>query len=54
MHTACHYDEQTAGEHHGGRVNVFRGDDRGRPVAIRVMWLHLTDDLKTSLGVRLF
>lgn len=51
MHISCRYDENTAEERRGGHATVFRGEGRGRPVAIKVVRLYLTNDHETPLGV---
>lgn len=52
--TSC-YDEQTIEERHGGYVaNVFKGEDRGRPVAVKVVRSYLTDDPDKCLSVGSF
>ena len=48
MRITCRYDERTVD---GGRPNVFRGEDRGRPVAIKVVRLRPTNDLEISPSV---
>jgi hypothetical protein len=53
MRTSCGYNEQTIGERHGGCASVFRDEDRGRPVAIKVVRLYQTN-LEVSLSVRSF
>ena len=51
MHKACSYKEQAIPDRRGGHANVFRGEDRGRSVAIKVVHLYLVNDLDARLGV---
>lgn len=44
------YDQATK-ERHGGYAHVFRSEDRGRPVAIKVVRLYLTNDTESCLSV---
>ena len=39
-------------EYDGGNASVFRGEHKGRPVAVKIMRLYLTDDFDKCLGVR--
>ena len=49
----CSY-EQIVDECRGGYADIFRGEDRGRSVAIKVIRLYLSDDLEMRLSVRPF
>jgi len=51
MHATCWYNDQTAEDRHGGFANVFKGVDRGRPVAVKVVRLYLVSDLEMCLSV---
>ena len=51
MRIACCNNEQTIEERHGGYPSAFRGEDRGRPIAIKVVRLHPTNDLEACLAV---
>ena len=51
MHVPCCYDEGTTEERHGGHATVFKGEGRGRQVAIKVVRLYLTNELETPLSV---
>lgn len=51
MHANCWYDDQKAEDSFGGFANVFKGVDRGRPVAVKVVRLDSTSDLEKCLSV---
>ena len=48
MRVPCRYDEQTTDR---GRANVFRGEDRGRPIAVKVVRLRPTNNLEICPSV---
>ena len=48
----CH--GRTTEERHGGHATVFKGECRGRQIAIKVLRLRPTDSLEVRLGVCLF
>ena len=54
MRITCRESEQADEEYRGGHASVFKGEDRGRPVAIKVVRLYITSDLEKCLGVRPF
>ena len=51
MRIACCNNEQTIEERHGGYPSAFRGEGRGRPIAIKVVRLYPTNDLEACLAV---
>ena len=53
MRITCRYSEQTT-EHQAGYTSVFKGNDRGRSVAVNLVRLYLTNDPDTHLSVGLF
>ena len=44
MRIACRYDRQKIEPLDRGRPNVFRDEDRGRPVAVKVVRLNPAND----------
>lgn len=53
MHIAYRYREETGEECHGGNATVHKGEDHGRPVAVKVARIYTANDPKTSHRVRL-
>ena len=41
-------------ECHGGYANIFRGEHKGRPVAVKILRLYLTSDVDKRFSVSLF
>ena len=54
MHVIHCCSHQTSKKWCEGHADSFRGEDRGRPVAIKVVRLHIASDLETCLDVRPF
>jgi hypothetical protein len=54
MRIPCSYTEPAAEQHQGGYANVFKGEERGRSVAIKVVRRYLTNDHEVCLSVRSF
>ena len=54
MHIGYCYNEQTIEERRGGCASAIRGEDRGRPVSIKVVRIHPTNGLEMCLTVRPF
>jgi hypothetical protein len=52
MRITCKYGEQA--ECRGGFADIFRGEERGRLVAIKVVRQYLTNDREVYLSVRSF
>jgi hypothetical protein len=46
MYIAFLESEQTDKEYHRGQANVFKGEDRGRPVIIKVVRICITSNLE--------
>ena len=40
-------------ECHGGYANIFRGEHKGRPVAVKILRLYLTSDVDKRFSVSL-
>lgn len=51
MRVARRYNEQTIELFDRGRANAFRDEDRGRPISIKIVRSHPTNDLKIRPSV---
>ena len=54
MQIACRESEQTEEKYNGGNSNVCKGEYRGRPVAIKVVRICVTNNREKCLSVRTF
>jgi len=51
MHMANCLDEELTEEYDGGHANIFKGEHKGRAVAIKVLRLYLTSDFDKHFRV---
>ena len=55
MHAAnCLNDGNLIEECRGGYADIFRGEHKGRPVAVKILRLYLTSDVDKRFSVSLF